>query len=446
MMMNGKNSTGILGKVRNFFLGTDAELVSAEEAAASLEKNYRWNYTFNMLDGAAFWFGSSFISATTIMPLFITKLTDNPLPITIMAIIAQSGWSIPQLFSANLAESVPRYKYLVSRLGFILERTPIILFITVAAFLTGRPTVAVTVFLFFFAWFYFGAGYVGPAWNAMLARVIPVKTRGNFLGLTMAIGGGMGVLGAAVASKILDVWAFPQNFTILFTLAAIGTTSSWVFISMTREPAIQPKSNNKSSKQYLRELPQIIRNDHNFRNFLISRGILALGGMGYGFITVSVINRWDIPDSMVGIFTSIMLVGQTIGNIVFGRLADWKGHKLTYTLVALFTVAAYAGAWLAPSPEWFYLVFSLLGIAAGGTFITGTLMVMDFCEEHQVPTYSGITNTLVGILSAIAPAIGGAITIFSYPLVFMLSTFISLAGTLLLIARVKEPRTIEKPV
>ena len=65
-----------------------------QEFSEEVEHNYRWNYVFNMLDGAAFWFGASFYSLTTIAPLFISKLTDDPrVALGILAVISQAGWA-----------------------------------------------------------------------------------------------------------------------------------------------------------------------------------------------------------------------------------------------------------------------------------------------------------------------------------------------------------------
>lgn len=61
--------------------GTDAEI------AAEVERNYRWNFNVNLLDFTTFFFGFSFISATTVVPLYISTLSDSPLPIGIAAVI-----------------------------------------------------------------------------------------------------------------------------------------------------------------------------------------------------------------------------------------------------------------------------------------------------------------------------------------------------------------------
>lgn len=95
---------------------------SDEEFAAEVEKNYRWNFAVNMMDGAAFWFGLSFISPTTILPLFISKLTDSTLPLAIVSAVALGGWYLPQLFSAPYVERLSHKKAIIVNLGFFFER------------------------------------------------------------------------------------------------------------------------------------------------------------------------------------------------------------------------------------------------------------------------------------------------------------------------------------
>ena len=55
------------------------------------------------------------------------------------------------------------------------------------------------------------------------------------------------------------------------------------------------------------QLPDVVRSDINFRNFLSARFVLALAEMGSGFLTVAAIQLWAIPDAMVASFTTVNL-------------------------------------------------------------------------------------------------------------------------------------------
>ena len=98
---------------------------SKSEIAAEVERNYSWNYTVNLLDVATFWTGLNFVSATTIRAaVYVSKLTDNALLIGLIAVLAQAGWLLPQIFTAGYIETLDRKKPVIVNLGFFTERVP----------------------------------------------------------------------------------------------------------------------------------------------------------------------------------------------------------------------------------------------------------------------------------------------------------------------------------
>jgi MFS family permease len=163
--------------------------------------------------------------------------------------------------------------------------------------------------------------------------------------------------------------------------------------------------------------------------------------MGLGFVTVAAIKRWEVADSVVGIYTAVYLFGQTIGNLFFGLLADKFGHKLSLEISGLVVVAAFIIAVLAPTPEWYYLVFALLGVKLGAVIVSGILVVLEFCPPEKRPTYIGLTSTAVGITSSIAPLVGAFLATLNYNILFITSAVISLIAFGLLHWWVQEPRT-----
>ena len=194
-----KNPAFMSTQTRGLLVGVLARLIqidrpvpqrSDDEIAAEVARNYSWNFTVNLLDGLFFWLGASFISATTILPLFLSKLTTNPLPFGILATLAQAGWFLPQLLTANAMERVARKKPVVVNLGLFLERLPIWV-IALTAFIAARsPGWAAALLLLGYAWNAIGSGTVAIAWQDLIARCFPVDRRGRFLGLTMFLGAG----------------------------------------------------------------------------------------------------------------------------------------------------------------------------------------------------------------------------------------------------------------
>src|SRR5689334_17701927 len=96
-------------------------------AQEQIERDYRWNFTVNALDGASFWFGMSFISPTIILPLYVSHFTNSLVLIGLIPFLSTAGYLLPQLFTANAVERAPRKKFFPATIGFFLERIPIFL-------------------------------------------------------------------------------------------------------------------------------------------------------------------------------------------------------------------------------------------------------------------------------------------------------------------------------
>ncbi len=414
---------------------------SKKEIQEEVNRNFNWNIAVNFLDGAFFWIGLSFISYTTILPLFISKITLNPLPIALVAVIGQASWYLPQLVVAGPTEKLARMKPVVVNLGFFTERLPM-WFMPVAALMSVKfPMLALVIFFLSYAAHGLGAGVVAPAWTDMLARIIPINRRARFFGITAFVGTGLGALAALFSGWLLKTYPFPTNFAYAFFLAALFINLSWVFIALTREPAqpVSPEVKRQRSWSKSR-ITAILRSDSNFRHYLIVRLLASFGNMAAGFVTVAAIQRWAVPDATVGLYTAALLVGQTAGNLIAGFIADRWGHKISLMVGLTGVTSAYLLAWLSPEPIWFNVVFFILGVATGISIVSGVLINVEFSGPEHRPTYVGIANTTMGIGSVLSPLVGGMLALLGYNLLFVVSAMFGFAALLILATLVQEPR------
>ncbi len=409
-----------------------------------IERNYRWNFLVNSLDGASFWFGMSFFSSTIILPLFVSHFTNSPLVIGLISFIGWGGVFIPQLFTANMVERAPVKKFFPVTLGFFLERLPIFLIAPMTWFLAlSQPTLTLTLFFVLYAWHNFGAGIIVVGWQDMIAKIIPVEKRGRFFGITNFVGNGSGILGALAVPFVLEKFTFPLGYVFAFAVAAVLIFLSWIFLALTREPAVYSAKPPVSQMEYLRSLPAILRRDRNFRMYLLSQITFALSGMATGFLVVYAVQAWDLPDAQASGFMIALQIGLALGNLLFGFLADRKGHKLSLEICFVLSFLALVLAILAPSPWWFFPLFFLRGAANGGAFVSGISIVYEFTDPENRPTYIGLANTIPGIVAAFAPLFGGWLAgAMSYRTMFILSALIGLASWFLLRFTVREPRKI----
>jgi MFS family permease len=420
---------------------TDAT-ASASSVQQRIEQDFRWNFLVNALDGASFWFGMSFISSTIILPLYASHFTSSPLLIGFIPFLGTAGYLLPQLFTANAVERAPKKKYFPVNLGFFFERMPIFLLAPTAYFLaTSRPTLALAVFFVLYAWHTFGAGMIVVGWQDMVAKLIPVEKRGRFFGVTNFAGNGAGILGALVVPIVLDRFPFPMGYVASFAVAAFLIFLSWLFLSLTREPAVPSSKPAVSQLDYLRSLPEVLRQDRNFRMYLLSQVIFSLSSMAIGFLVVYTVKAWDLTDAYAAGYTVVLQTGLALANLFFGFLSDRKGHKLSLEICMALSVLSFVLAVFAPSAWWFFPIFFLRGAINAGSFISGISIVYEFTDAENRATYIGLSNTLPGFAGAVAPLIGGWLAgAVSYQAMFVLSTVLGIICWVLLRFSVRDPR------
>jgi MFS family permease len=408
-----------------------------------VQRNYRFNFIVNAFDGAFFWCGSSFIASATILPLYISRLTDSKLAIGILSTISSMGWLVPQLFTANWVQRLPRKKVVPVNLGLFLERLPVMLLAPAALLLATRaPTLALVAFLLLAAWYAFGAGLLAVAWQDMIGKIIPTERRGLFFGVTNFAGTATGVVGASAAAWMLDHYAFPTGYVLTFASAAVLIFISWIFLAFAREPAQETTAEPISQLEFFRRLPAILRADPNFRRYLLSRIVIAFGGMAGGFVTVYAVQRWSLSDGQAGMFTTAMLLGQALANLLLGPLADRKGHKLVLEIGSLLGAVAIGLAVIASHPAWFYLIFGLVGVQMAGFLSSSLMIALEFCPPEVRPTYIGLNNTISGLAGGLAPMLGGWLAeLLGYQGVFLIALLVGLTGAAMLRWWVREPRT-----
>jgi len=412
--------------------------------SSQVQRDYRWNFLFNTLDGATFWLGMSFISAAIILPLFVRHFTERPVLIGLISFINVAGPLLPQMFVANAVERAPRKKFFPVTIGFFLERIPIFLLAPMAYFLAVRsPDLTLVFFFLLYAWHNFGAGVIVVGWQDMIAKIIPVEKRGRFFGITNFVGNGTGVLGAIALPFVLQRFAFPLGFVIAFSAAGVMVFLSWIFISRTREPAVPGTKPAVSQLDYLRSLPDVLRADRNFRTYLVTQVVFCFSGMASGFLAVYVVQTWNLPDAQASGFTIALQIGLALANLVFGLLADRKGHKLSLEICFSLSVLSLVLAVLAPRPWWFLAVFFLRGAVTGGIWVSGISIVYEFTDAENRPTYIGLANTLPGVAAALAPLLGGWLAgAINYTAMFILSIGMGTASLILLRVAVREPRHV----
>jgi len=359
------------------------------------------------MDGGFFGFALGFASFTTILPLFVSNLTDSAILIGLIPAIHTMGWQLPQLFTAHRVSQQKRYKPMVMFFT-IQERLPFLGLAVVSWFIPSLgPKVALILTFSLLVWQGLGGGFAATAWQSMIGKIIPRERWGLFFGFQSAAANLLASVGAVIAGMVLENSKTYNGFTLCFLIACGAFAISYLAISFTREEATTPVAISAERKVFLKDMRGILKRDGNFRWFVIGRILAQLGTVGFAFYTVYVVRFYGVDETTAGILTGLMMVAQTVFNPIMGWLGDRWSHRGVMA-IGMVSAAISAGvAWRAPSVGWFYLAYSLAGIAYVAMWTIAMAMTMEFGDEHEKPTYIGLANTLIGPTAFIIPLFGG---------------------------------------
>lgn len=412
-----------------------------EEQANSFNRgNLRHNIIANMGDGSIFGFAVGFASYSTVIPLFVATMTNSATLIGLIPAIHNMGWQLPQLLTANRIKRMEHIKPYVVKMT-IQERLPILGLAFVGLLLPsiGKTFALILTFLLLI-WQGLGSGLTANAWQIMISKVIPGQIRGTFFGSQAAGANLLASVGAVLAGVILSKLKTPYDFSTCFFIASALYVISWFFLNATKEPLRLPLENENTPAPLWKDVLRILRIDHQFRNFLISRIISQFGMMAFAFYTVYAVKILKMDTITIGVMTSILMMTQVIANPLLGRIADKWSRKWMLVLGGIAAAISAILALVIKNPALFSLVFILNGIANTCFWTMGLAISLEFGNEIDKPTYVGMSNSLISPSTILAPLMGGLLAdAFGYPTTFIVSALFGLISVITLSILVKDP-------
>lgn len=406
-------------------------------------KDFRHNFTVNVVDGAFFGLGLGFASLVTIVPLFVNSLTDSTLLIGLIAAVHTIGWQLPQLLVSNRVAGLSVFRPMALRMTFH-ERWPFI-GLAVAALLIPfvGTTLALLLIYALLAWQSLGAGFTGPAWQSMIGKIMPEKRRGTFFGIQYAGVSLFSGLGAVLAGVILTRLPYPLNFSLCFFLAAVAMGISYYFLWLTREPANETVRARTGLKDFREVVGTILRRDWNFRWFLVVQLVSQFALMAIGFLTIYAVRDYGMDAGTAGLMTGLMMMVQMLSSPISGWLGDRLGHRRVYAAGMLAMAVSVGLAIAAPHVGWFALVFALAGFTNAVRWTNVLTMTIEFGDESDRPYYIGLSNTLIAPATLIAPLVGGAVVdAFGFGPMFWITLVAALLTAFILLVVMYDPRTL----
>jgi len=418
----------------------DVEIRVRERAFnEEVRRNFRWNFAVNIMYGLFGTTGWRLIFAPTFVPDYMYKLGGSNLIVGLLLSIGGASRFLTPLLIVPLVEHRPYIKRQAVLVGMLM-RSQVLLMALAGFFLSTRPNIAV--FFICYSLFNMFLGMQNVVYNTVMAKVIPVERRGRFIGFREFLGGITASLVALVAGKLIHDLEFPHSYAATYLLAFVLTLAGLLFFSFTREPATPALLKKIPLLERLRSMPALVKEDRNFANYCICRGIGSLALMANPFLILYMGNKMAIGGIQLGQLTFCYFIAQTSINLFMGRVADRSGFRRVFIISVSIWTLAMAALVVAPASYMLAVViFLALGSGVGGFNMSMSNMVLEFGETAELPMRLAVVNSIGEMATSIGPLLAGFLADnVSYRAVFTISICCTIAALLVMRFRVSEPR------
>jgi MFS family permease len=379
------------------------------------EQIYRRNFVFFLTDNILFTVAMGIMGSTTVIPDFVRHLTDSEILIGLSGSLFSIGFALPQLFVARHLVRHARKKW-----WFVGPNIPVRFVMLSFAGLTvwlgqNRPGLILLAFFLCLGTAALGDGLVGVPWSDLAGTSLDGRWRARMLGLTNASTGVIMLLLAPLIGLVLSERGpdFPNNYAILFGAAGgLFVLSILPGIFLHELPGAKAAATIPPFREFLPDLGRVLRDDAPFRAFVITRMFATLFVMaapfyiGYATVQLGEASQVAVP---------LLLAMQTVGSIAGALVFTWLGARnnvfyirLALACGALLPLCALLAGTVGPLP--LYLGFLVAGLATGSNLGFALLnWLVTYTSPDQRPTYVGLANTTIAVVSLCAPFIAGTI-------------------------------------
>jgi hypothetical protein len=423
---------------------TDVSVTLKERipTAATKERknNHRWNFSMGMVHAVFFSGATSFVHPDTVIPLFLSTLTSSSIIIGIASMIRGTlgglGSVIPQLFvAAHLHNVTQRKPFLVRTL--IVRAACFFLLGLITLLLHDRsPSLLIVSGLTLSFIFTITGGVASVPFYDIWSRSLPHEMLGTFFAHRHLWGGLFAIIMGLVVSNLLGCPHLENRvkYALLFLGAALLMSVGFVGLASVRERPARKHEQSTAKRAVLMLAGNIILSDKRLRLYLCAFLLSGAPAMALPFIVLFARDRLSFNAADVGIFLAIQMTGSLSVALLWGRITDKYGCKVTAglsSLVSILFLATVTMPLLSPCfPRTImYGVYGLIGAWTPGRQVCFDKMLLRMSSEKLRPVYIALKGTLSFPL-VLYPLVGAFLLRWthSYGLLLSITTVLAVAG------------------
>lgn len=389
---------------------------------ASMDSNDKRNFSGGIWHGGVLAIGNSLVRPTTVISALIVQLTGSTIWVGGLSTVLTVAGTIPQIFVARWLEPKKRkMPYLMLAIYLRVASWGVLAWM-IHAIGADQPNLIAWSLLVLLTVFYAGGGLGNVPFTDIIGKVIPLPRRGAFFGWRGALAGPLSVGAAMLAQRILANVDYPDNYALLFGLAAallaLASLGFWVI----REPDSDVKDLRPQAwSAYWRD---VSRASLHLKPLVITELLTGFSLMALPFYVVYAKADLGAPlAAATGWYLIAQVGGGVVSNLLWARLVDKRDSRAMLFICALVAAITPLLAILVSPWGWEALIpiFFLAGSTFNGRRVGFQTMLLELAPDAQRGTYAGI-NALFSLPIAFLPLAAGALLkVISYPTLFMIT-------------------------
>ena len=353
----------------------------------------------------------SMLDLNTVFPSLVDELTGSK---ALFGLLYSIMLGVPFIFNFLFSHylKTKKYKKKFLLLG-IYMRAAAFLGMALFTYFFGI-THPILVFVSFFVWvflFSVSAGLAGISYTDITAKTIPASSRTNLYAVKQFFSSIAALSGGLVVGKIFSLGSlsYPGNYSLSLLIGFAGLLVASVGFIIIKEPgAEKTQKNQEPLKEYIKQIPLYLKNDANFRKYIIVENLSSFGIMIMPFYMIYAKEKFSLDSSYIGRYLLFQIIGTILSTIVWAAIAkrfDAKAIvRFCVFLGGLIPLAAIGLSFL--GPDYFAIVFLLIGFIISGRRIGFEPYLLGIMPDEHRTEYLGIRGTL-NILTVVLPILGG---------------------------------------
>jgi len=422
----------------------DAHADAEAAFKATVEQDLRRNYAPYLIHGMLGQTGFRIIQAPTFLPMYIFSLAGENWLVGVARSCQALGMFLTPLLGASLIEHRRRVMGMVFATGIMMRLQ--VLGLALAGFFLGvhANRYAVCLFLGLFGLF---TGMQSVTFSFLMSKLIPVERRGSLVGFRNALAGLTAAFVAGVGGYMIDAEVLGNGYASTFLLSFVLTAAGLCMLLIVREPETPNPKVEVPLRERMRDLPALVRDDSDYRMYLVARALGVSGRMALPFFILWAVQRTELSDTDLGTLTAIFVLGNTLTNLLWGLLADRRGFRLVLLCALLIWIASTVVFIFGDS----YLAFAIgyVGIGAGfGGFQMACInLVLEFGKREDLPMRIAVAQSAEQGVGVVAPLVGGLVAeVYGYGPLFWLTAAVQVLALGVVVFGMRDPRHRELAV